>query len=57
MRTELADTLREQGAVFYPWSAPEGFDEPVAADEKLYRFVTSFATREEDIERFHALIA
>lgn len=57
MSTDVAEALKGHGAVFYPWELPGGFSGPIDPDEKLYRFVTSFATREEDIDRFAALIA
>lgn len=57
MRKETADELRRKGAVFYPWEKPAGWDGQIGGDEELYRFVTSFATTDEHIERFAELIA
>lgn len=57
MRKDTAEDLRRRGAVFYPWEKPAGWDGRIEADEALYRFVTSFATTDTDVERFAALIA
>jgi len=57
MRKETEEELRGKGAVFYPWEKPAGWDGEMDADEGLYRFVTSFATTDEDIERLAELIA
>jgi threonine aldolase len=50
------EAAQKQGAVFYDWHPPAGFDGSISADEQLCRFVTSFATREEDVARFAELI-
>ncbi|MGE3305997.1 MAG: low specificity L-threonine aldolase [Rhizobiaceae bacterium] len=55
--TALAGDLREAGAVFYPWHAPEDLAATITPEEGLFRFVTSFATTEEEVDRFGALIA
>jgi threonine aldolase len=52
----MAERLQHQGAVFYPWHAPAGFVAPMAADEAVYRFVTSFATTPLEVDAFHALL-
>jgi threonine aldolase len=52
-----AEKLQAAGAAFYDWHRPHGYDGHIAEDELLYRFVTSFATTAEDIERFGKLIA
>jgi len=57
MKAGLAEELKDKGAVFYPWATPHGFAEELEGDETLFRFVTSFATTEEDVDRFGALIA
>jgi threonine aldolase len=49
--------LHGQGAHFYEWPLPLGYDGPVAGEEVLCRFVTSFATTSEDINRFLDLAA
>jgi threonine aldolase len=57
MARPLMERLRREGAVFYPWKAPRSFTGRLDGDETLCRFVTSFATSPEDIDRFGALIA
>lgn len=47
--------LREAGAVFYDWHAPQGFSDQ-RDDETMIRLVTSFATREEEVDAFAALL-
>jgi len=56
MGQDVAERLQHQGAVFYPWHAPAGFDAPMAADEAIYRFVTSVATTPREVDAFHALL-
>ncbi len=52
-----ADRLKGEGAVFYDWPTA-GFDiAPLGADEVFVRLVASFATREEEVDRFAALLA
>ena len=57
MGTGLAEGLKGRGAVFYPWEQPAGWGDMLEEGEALYRFVTSFATTADDVERFAALIA
>jgi threonine aldolase len=57
MRTGLAAELKSRGAVFYPWERPAGWAETLETDEALYRFVTSFATTADDVDRFASLVA
>ena len=57
MTTDHAETLKAKGAVFFPWAKPHGYSEPVAEGESLFRFVTSFATGTDDVDRFCELIA
>lgn len=45
------------GAAFYAWHRPHGFEKPMAEDETICRFVTSFATTAEEVARFGDLIA
>lgn len=45
------EELRKQGAVFHPWGTPASFAGALAPDEAIYRFVTSFATTVEDVDR------
>ena len=48
--------LQARGARFYDWHNPHGFGEALAPGEKLCRFVTSFATTEEEVDRFGGLV-
>jgi threonine aldolase len=56
MAQDVAERLQGSGAVFYPWHAPAGFDGKMAADESIFRFVTSFATTPQDVDAFRALL-
>ena len=56
MSKESADALQQKGARFYDWLAPHGFDGAMAPGEKLWRFVTSFATTVDELDRFGELI-
>ncbi|QDV83050.1 threonine aldolase family protein [Planctomycetes bacterium TBK1r] len=56
MPKELAGRLKEQGARFYPWPVPEEFESKLTEGQGLYRLVTSFATTEEQVDQFLALI-
>ena len=50
--------LKAAGALFYPWSdrsLPDGVT--VGADEVIVRLITSFATTDEDVDRFVATAA
>jgi threonine aldolase len=58
MRQEIVDALKAEGAAFYPWpdkGLPEA--ERARPGEQMMRLVTSFATRDEDIDRFLAIAA
>ncbi|MIL08961.1 low specificity L-threonine aldolase [Salmonella enterica subsp. enterica] len=48
IRKSAVERLRAAGAKFYDWPAPA--HEKLAADEGMYRFVTSFATTQEDVD-------
>lgn len=56
LKKHTAQRLKAEGAAFYDWRAPHWYRESIAEDETLCRFVTSFATREEDIIAISALI-
>ena len=56
MPVETGEALQRGGARFYDWLAPHGFAGEIGPDEKLWRFVTSFATTPEDVDRFGELI-
>lgn len=53
MPEAMVEALRAEGAVFYPWS-DKGLPEAERArpGETMMRLVTSFATREADVDRF-----
>lgn len=58
MRQEIVDALKAEGAAFYPWpdkGLPEA--ERARPGEQMMRLVTSFATRDKDIDRFLAIAA
>jgi threonine aldolase len=57
MAGQTMELLQEKAARFYEWHTPSGFSDEIGADERLCRFVTSFATTEEEVDRFGALIA
>ncbi|MFD2057240.1 threonine aldolase family protein [Mesorhizobium calcicola] len=52
-----AEKLQAAGAKFYEWGVPQGFDGHLGDNEAIYRFVASFATTAEDVDRFGQLIA
>ncbi|HEY4192707.1 MAG TPA: low specificity L-threonine aldolase [Mesorhizobium sp.] len=52
-----AQRIQAAGAAFYDWHQPTGFTDPLTEDEALYRFVTSFATTADDIDRLGSLLA
>jgi threonine aldolase len=57
MSKDLADRLTAAAAVFHLWNTPHGYAGAIGDDETICRFVTSFATTAEDIDRFSELIA
>jgi threonine aldolase len=57
MKKAEAERAQAKGAAFYDWHKPHGFDGHIGEDELLYRFVTSFATSPEEVDRFGQLIA
>ena len=54
LAADLRRSLADAGAVFHEWNTPHGF-QVVGEGEVLCRFVTSFATTDDDIDRFSAL--
>ncbi|WP_173933232.1 low specificity L-threonine aldolase [Chelativorans sp. Marseille-P2723] len=52
-----AETLRAQEVFFHPWDLPRDADIRLEEDEALYRFVTSFATKPEEVDAFAELLA
>lgn len=57
MRTDAVDRLKAAGAVLHPWQPPREIAGDIAADEMLVRLVTSFATTQDEVDRFGALLA
>ncbi|MBX3582090.1 MAG: low specificity L-threonine aldolase [Rhizobiaceae bacterium] len=57
MPVKLAEALQDNGARFYDWHTPHGFGANIAPGEKLWRFVTGFATAAEEVDRFGDLIS
>ena len=55
MSDEKAEALRAEGARFYDWDTPAGMEDAIAKGERIRRFITSFATTDEDIARVAAL--
>jgi threonine aldolase len=47
-----AEKLQGAGAAFYDWHLPVNFGQALGPNEALYRFVTSFATTVEEVDRF-----
>jgi threonine aldolase len=56
MSEEVAKSLRAKGAVFHAWKRPHGFADQIGENETLCRFVTSFATTAEEVDRFGDLL-
>lgn len=56
MDEKTAEDLQSKGAVFYPWATPAALESQIADGESLYRFVTSFRTTEDEVDRFGDLI-
>ena len=52
----LANELTDKGARFYQWSAPRSAAHLVGPDETMLRLVTSFATEQDDVDRFIELL-
>jgi len=50
-----AEALRAEGAKFYDWDTPVGMEDAIGEGEKIRRFITSFATTDDDIARVAAL--
>lgn len=50
---ERGDSLEEDGVTCLEWPVPAGV--PMEENERLYRFVASFATTDEDVESVHRL--
>jgi threonine aldolase len=57
MPTMDAERLRSAGAAFHDWPLPHGFESELREGESLVRFIASFATRDEDVDRLLAEFA
>jgi threonine aldolase len=55
--TTFASEWKARGVGFYPWTVPGDLHDEVNDDELLVRLVTSFATRQEEVDEFVALVA
>ena len=53
----VAQRLKDAGAVFYPWKAPRLSTFAPQPDERLYRFVTSFATEQSELDTLQRLVS
>ncbi|PCI03965.1 MAG: low specificity L-threonine aldolase [Hyphomicrobiales bacterium] len=51
MQAEDAEKLQQAGAHFYEWPTPHKLASSLSDNEKMYRFVTSFATKKADIDQ------
>jgi threonine aldolase len=56
MPQATADRLKREGAVFYPWPVPPHLAGQLTPGENLFRFVTSFATSDGEIDRFRTFL-
>lgn len=50
MGEDKAQALRAAGATFYDWDTPAGMEGEIGENERIRRFITSFATRQADID-------
>ncbi|PRD42726.1 low specificity L-threonine aldolase [Phyllobacterium phragmitis] len=57
MKKSVSEKLQQQGAVFYDWNPPHSETNRVEEEEIFTRFVTSFATSQDEVDRFGDLIA
>ena len=55
MPNDTREALASAGAAFYPWHPPRDFAGNMQDDEVMCRFVTSFATTGQEVERFAEL--
>lgn len=53
---EKAIQLREAGAHFYPWPIPNDAALELAENDGLFRFVTSYCTEADEVDRFLSLL-
>jgi threonine aldolase len=53
---EKAEEMRAAGVRFHEWGLPQSFDGDISEGEAIYRFVTSFATTADEVDRFGELV-
>jgi threonine aldolase len=56
MTAALREKLRARGVTFHEWETPASFAQPLAADEAICRFVTSFATTPDEVDALGELL-
>ena len=56
IKKETVKRLETAGAEFHEWPAPRSFTGTIDDDETLCRLVTSFATTEDDVDRFCEIV-
>jgi threonine aldolase len=56
MSDAKAAELRDAGVRFYDWETPEGLESLLGPDEQIRRFITCFATTEEEIDAVARLL-
>ncbi len=57
MRRADAERLTKAGAAFHEWPEPHGLTPGPGADEAIFRLVTAFTTRPEDVDAFLTALA
>lgn len=57
LNEDTATRLKKQGVSFHPWPLPEDGTVQLARSETLHRFVTSFATTDEEIETVAGMLS
>jgi threonine aldolase len=55
MTDEKATALRDAGATFHDWPAPEGFAD-LASNEKIRRLIACYATTQADVDKLSGLL-
>lgn len=50
LNDDTAHRMTDAGVPLRTWDIPDSMDGKLAVHEKIYRFVTSFATRDEDVD-------
>jgi len=56
LKSGTATRLEEKGFCFYPWKVPHDVQPGLGPDEGFYRFVTSFATTQEEVDMFGTIL-